>query len=80
MEFCFELMMKGNYKLMRTQILLKIQILENQLLTKLQIQEDKPTKKNSNNMSCIKVANNLVIHSRTKHIELQHHYTRKKIH
>lgn len=30
-------------------------------------------------MSCIKLINNLIMHSRIKHIKLRHHYIRERI-
>lgn len=33
----------------------------------------------SDNMRCIKLANNLVMHRRTKHIKFKHHYIQEKI-
>ena len=49
------------------------------LFEELGICQRNPTMIYSDNMSCIKLANNPVMHSRTKHIELQHHYVREKV-
>lgn len=38
-----------------------------------------PTKVFCDNQSSIKVVKNLVLHARTKHIELQHHYIRERV-
>jgi hypothetical protein len=38
-----------------------------------------PTCINCDNKISIKLANNLVFHSRTKHIEIQHHFVRERI-
>jgi heterodisulfide reductase subunit A-like polyferredoxin len=50
------------------------------LLKKLQILKDKPTWLHCDNESSIKLVNNHVFHTRTKHIEIQHHYMKEKVH
>jgi hypothetical protein len=50
------------------------------LLKKLQILEDKPTRLHCDNECSIKLVNNHVFHTRTKHIEIQHHYMKEKVH
>jgi hypothetical protein len=40
----------------------------------------KPTVLKCDNQSSIKLAHNPIYHVRTKHIEIQHHFVREKIH
>jgi hypothetical protein len=42
--------------------------------------EKKPKWLHCDNESSIKLVNNHVFHTRTKHIEIQHHYKREKVH
>ena len=41
--------------------------------------QDEPTPIKCNDQSTIKLANNLVYHARSKHIETQHHFVREKV-
>ncbi len=50
------------------------------LLKKLQILKDKPTQLHCDNECSIKLVNNHVFHVRRKHIEIQNHYMREKVH
>jgi hypothetical protein len=50
------------------------------LLTELKLLEiTQPTKIRCDNQSAIKLAENLVFHTRTKHIETQHHYIKEQV-
>ena len=40
----------------------------------------KPTVLKCDNQSSIKLAHNPIYHARTKHVEIQHHFVREKIH
>jgi len=48
------------------------------ILSELGLNIDAPTSLLSNNQSCIKLVQNPVMHSRTKHIGIQHHFIREK--
>jgi hypothetical protein len=48
------------------------------LLTKLEVCDTNPTTLLSNNQSCIKLVANPILHARTKHIEIEHHFIREK--
>ena len=47
------------------------------LLTEIGIENSEPTSIMSDNQSCIKLVENPVLHSRTKHIGLQYHFIRE---
>jgi hypothetical protein len=40
----------------------------------------RPTTLKCDNQSSIKLAHNRIYHARTKHIEIQHHFVREKVH
>jgi hypothetical protein len=48
------------------------------LFAELRIGGNEPTPILSDNQSCIKLVNNLVLHAHTKHIEIQYHFIRER--
>ena len=48
-----------------------------QLLNELGFGANNPTVNLSDNQSCIKLEENPIMHARTKHIEIQHHFIRE---